>query len=112
MAANRYGYTVEKLTTALAVLVSHPGDARARLGSAFLCLHTHTEKDFPQELQGKWRWILKEMTKFGPLLDHNGQAWRGSVENTMHRIKNRTASKIIEEIYALYWDVSENQQYL
>ncbi len=112
MSGNRYSYTVEKLTTALSVLVSHPGDARERLNDAFLCFNTLQDKDFPPDLQKKWQWVMIEMTKFGPLLDHKGAVWRGSVENTMRRIQKRTASKIIKVIYELYWKVSENEQYL
>lgn len=102
MTVNCYGYTVEKLTTALSVLVSHPGDARERLNAAFLGFHALSEKDFPPKLQKKWQWVMMEMTKFGPLLDHNGKVWRGSVESTMRRIKNRTDSNIIKVIYELY----------
>ena len=111
MIDNPYTYTVEKLTTALSVIVSHPGDARERLNDAFLCFHTLQERDFPPNLQEKWRQIIKEMTKYGPLLNHKGEAYRGSVENTMHHIRKRTASKIIKEIYKLYWAVSENEEY-
>ena len=112
MSNNPYDYTVEKLTTAISILVSHPGDARKRLSDAFSAFHVLQERDFPPELQEKWAWVIKEMTKYGPLVDHKGEPWRGSVENTMSRIQNRTASKIIKVIYELYWAVSENEQYL
>lgn len=54
---------------------------------------------------------MKEMTKFGPMLDQNGGLLRGSVENTMRRIHKQTASKIIKVLYELYWAVSENEEY-
>ena len=112
MSGNQYRYTVEKLTTALSVLVSHPGDARERLNDAFFNLRMLQSRDFPPHLQNKWKWVMKEMTKFGALRDHEGVVWRESVENTMRRIRKKTASKIIKEIYDLYWEVSENEQYL
>jgi hypothetical protein len=112
MNSNRYDYTVEKLTTAISVFVLHPGDARARLNDAFLSFHTLQDKDFPPHLLKKWQWVMFEITKFGPLLNHKGDVWRGSVEHTMSRIHNKTASKIIKVIYELYWEVSENEQYL
>lgn len=108
---NPYHYTVEKLTTTLECLITHPGDARERLTAAFLALHTLSEKDFPPEHRKKWRWVMKELTKFGPLLDYKGDVWRGSVENTMRRVRKQTASRIIKAIYELYWVVSENEQY-
>lgn len=112
MSENPYSYTVEKLTTAISILVSHPGDSRERLNDAFLSFHTLQERDFPPELQKKWVWVMKEMTKFNPILDHKGEPLRGSVENTMRRIQKRTASKIIKVLYELYWAVSENEEYL
>jgi hypothetical protein len=112
MDGNRYSYAVQKLTTALSILVAHTGDARKRLNVAYLSFHTLQERDFPPPLQKKWRWVMKELTKFGPLLDYEGRPWRGSVGNTTRRIRNSTASKIIKVIYELYWEVSENEQYL
>jgi hypothetical protein len=55
---------------------------------------------------------MKELTKFGPLLNHKGEVWIGSVENTMRKVRKATGSKIAKKIYELYWAVSENQPYL
>jgi len=55
---------------------------------------------------------MKELTKFGPLLDYKGEPWRGSVENTMKKVRNRTGVKIAEAIYDLYWSLSENTEYV
>ncbi len=30
----------------------------------------------------------------------------------MRRIRKQTASKIIKEIYELYWEISQNERYL
>lgn len=111
MSENLHDYAVEKLTNAVLILISHPGDARQRLGDAFLSIQTLQASDFPPGLQGQWLWVVKEMTKFGPVIDYNGEAVRGAVENTMRRIRNRTASKIIKVINDLYWAVSHNEQY-
>lgn len=108
----KHNYAVEKLTTALSVLASHPGDARERLGAAFLVFHTLSEKDFPAGLQARWRWVLEQINKLGPVLDHKGTVLQGSAEHTMRRIRKQTASKIIKEIYELYWEISQNERYL
>lgn len=105
-------YTIEKLTTAVDCLVTHPGDVRERLACAFLSFHTLTENDFSPELRSDWRWVMNQLTRYGPLLNHNGEAWMGSVENTMRRVRRSTGVKIAKRIYQLYWDVSENKQYL
>ena len=109
---NRYHYTVEKLAGAIHCLATHPEDVRKRLTCAFLGFHMLTEKDFPPELQADWRWVMKELTKYGPLLNHKGEVWMGGVDNTMRKVRNVTGTKIAKKIYELYWAVSENQPYL
>ena len=111
MELNRYSYAVEKLTTTLECLAIHQGDARERLTAAFPIFFTLREDDFPPEYRKEWCWVIRELTKFGPLLDYKGEVWRGSVENTMRRIQKKTGSKIAKKIYELYWVVSENRQY-
>lgn len=106
-----HSYTVEKLTDALTCLATHPGDARKRVVSAYYCIHTLDETDFPEECRKDWNWILAELTKRGSFVDQNGNTTCGAVENTMNRRKNKTASKIAEKIYELYWQVSENTKY-
>ena len=81
-------YLVEKLTNALNTLATHPGDARARLNAAFLNVHTLDERDFPQELQPRWRIFMEKITKKGPLLRSDGRQWKGAVENTINNMKN------------------------
>ena len=109
---NRYHYTVEKLTGAIDCLATHPGDVRERLSCAYIGFHTLAESDFPPELQADWRWVMKELNKYGPRLNHKGEVWIGSVDNTMRKVRKATGSKIAKKIYALYWAVSENQPYL
>ncbi|MCK4913035.1 MAG: hypothetical protein KAS69_00365 [Planctomycetes bacterium] len=111
MEQKRYNYAVEKLTTTLKCLATHPGDVRKRLKAASLIFCVLREGDFPPEHRNEWRWVKNELTKFGPLLNDKGEIWQGSIENTMYRIRKKTGSKIAKKIYELYWVVSENQQY-
>jgi hypothetical protein len=110
MVDDGYFYTYEKLCSAVQCLATHPGDVRERLTGAFLAFHTLTEKDFPKEYRKDWTWINKELTKYGPLLNHKGEVWRGSVDNTMRRIKNKTALKIAERIVKLFWVINDIQR--
>jgi hypothetical protein len=109
---NQYHYTVEKLGGAIECLATHPGDVRERLTQAFLGFHTLTETDFPPELRADWLWVKKELTKYGPVLNHKGEVWIGSVANTMRKVRKATGSKIAKKIYALYWAVSEKNPYI
>lgn len=109
---SRYSYTREKLYVAMHTLASGRGDVRARLLSAFMSFHTLNEDDFPEEYKKDWEWITKQLTKFGPLLDHKGEVWRGSVENTMNKIKNSTGEKIAEKIFNIGWELHTNEKYL
>lgn len=102
-----YWYTVEKLGGAVRCLATHPGDARVRLSCAYVGFHTLTDKDFPSDLQADWRWVMKEITKFGPQRNHLGKVYIGSVDNTMRRIRKATGAKIATKIYELYWAISE-----
>lgn len=102
-----YFYTYEKLSAAVRCLATHPGDVRKRLADAYLAFHTLTEKDFPKEYRKDWTWIMKELTKYGPLVNNKGEVWRGSVDNTMRRVKNKTASPIAERILNLFWVIND-----
>lgn len=109
---NQYSYAVEKLTNTLTCLATHPGDARQRLACAYKRLfHTLQEHHFPPECQEKWRWVMRQLTKCGPLKDCTGKIHVGSVDNTMRRVRKNTGAKIAEAIYELYWAVSKNQRY-
>lgn len=105
-----YSYTHEKLSAAIQCLATHPGDVRERLADAFMSFHTLTEKDFPKEYRKDWTWIHKELTRFGPIVNDRGEVRRGSVDNTMRRIKNKTASKIAERIVKLFWIINDIQR--
>ena len=111
MGPKRYEYVIQKLTNALECLVTHPGDVRQRLISAYDHLRLLTEEDFLPEHKENWQWIINKLTKCEPSLDSNDQIWRTSVENTMKHIKNNTGCKIAKKIYELYWLVSDNQPY-
>ena len=101
MSLNQYLYAKEKLGQAVRCLSILPGDVRSRLRFAFLEFHILTEDNFPPELKKDWRWIKKQLTRFGPIYNHKGDVAVGSVNNTMGRIKNSTGVKIAKKIYDL-----------
>ncbi len=95
-------YIQEKLSNAVYVLAVGEGDVRERLVSAFIACITLKPKDFPPEFQKDWEWVLQQLTKYGPIVRDDGSVFRGSVENTMSRIKRKTGAKIARKIYELH----------
>jgi len=99
------GYAHQKLALAVHALAVGAGDVRSRLRNAFLILHVIHERDFPDSLKDKWRWIKSQVTRFGPRKDESGHIYVGSIDNTLGRIKNSTGTKIAAAIYTLEGDL-------
>ena len=87
-------YAYRKLCDAVDALATGPGDVRARLLNAFSIFHPIEERDLPTQMQPDYRWVMAQLTRFGPKLDWKGELYRGSVEHTLERIQNSTGSKI------------------
>jgi hypothetical protein len=77
------------------------------LEHAFAEFHPLKEEDFPPKLQRHYKWVMKELTKRGPVLDHKGEVLRGSVEHTLKRMRKSTAAKIAERLLMLHDKVDE-----
>lgn len=102
---NTYGpsvYAHEKLLAALESLATGPGDVRERLLVAYQTFHPLTESHFPPHLRKDFGWVLKQLKTREPIYDYKGRLDRGSVEETLRRIKNVTGVKIATRIYRLY----------
>jgi hypothetical protein len=82
-------------------LATGAGDIRERLFLVFQDLCFLAEADFPDHLRSDWLWIVNQMTRYGPLEDHRGNAWRGSLENTMKRIRRMTGVRIAKRLLQL-----------
>lgn len=98
-------YAHQKLLVALSSLATGAGDIRSRLYNAYLSLHPLKESDFPEYLRADFRWILAQMTKFPPHYLPDGKMIRGSVEETMRRIKRSTGVAIAERLLHLYHEI-------
>jgi hypothetical protein len=98
----KHAYAREKFMVAANKLATGEGDVRSRLRSAYRTLRILNLEDLPEEMWDDWRWIKHQMTKFGPLRHEDGEVWRGSVDNTMSRIRNRTGSEIAKRIYQMH----------
>lgn len=98
-------YAHEKLLHAIYSLATGTGDARSRLWNAYQGFHPLQEKHFPEHLRKDWRWVMDSLTKYDPIYDYKGRLTTGSVEATLKRIRNSTASKIAQKIVYLYFEV-------
>jgi|SRR3989338_7794034 len=108
----RYHYAQEKLYVAMRSMATGQGDVRARLVDAFMTFHTLKEEDFPPKYRKDWKWIHTQLTKHGPIYDHKGRVYKGSVENTMSKVKNSTGRKIATKIFDIAYDLLTNEKYL
>lgn len=98
----RYSRVREKLSGAVARLVTGEGDVRQRLRSAHWLLNHLHESELPPELLADWQNIMHRLTRRGPERDKNGEIWQSALEHTMRSIQNRTGSAIARDVYALY----------
>lgn len=98
-------YAYGKLSIAIDTLAVGPGDIRERLNDAFLEFHPVSIHDLPDHLKADWSWIMGQLTKFGPVHNWKGEVSRGSVENTLSRIKNATGVKIAKRLVRLHEDL-------
>lgn len=98
-------YVHEKLRVALESLATGTGDVRARLYNAFLSIHTLQESDFPEHLRPDFRWVWGQLNKLPASYADDGKLVRGSVEETLRKIRNATGVKIAKRLLSLYHDI-------
>ncbi len=108
----RHSYAHEKLLLALDSLATGAGDVRERLYTAYKSFHPLKESDFPEALQADYRWVMEQMTKYGPVLDHEGKVRIGSVENTLRHIRKATGVKIAKKLHYLYHELEIISRYV
>lgn len=96
------GYALQKLELAIIDLATGQGDIRSRLKSAYSeHLRIISENDFPDSLKQEWNAIKNALTKKGPLKNDDDEVVIGSIDRTLHRMWNRTGSKIANNILIL-----------
>jgi hypothetical protein len=98
-----YLYANGKLRETIYSLAVDPDDIRKRLARAYRAfLFNLKTEHFPEKLKSDWEWIQKELKKFGPDERVDGSIFRGPVENTCSRIKNKTGVKIAQRLMDMY----------
>ena len=99
-----YAYFIEKSSVLIRKLISGEGTAKQRLLECeieiILALATH----IPEDLKQKRENILKSLNKKNEI-KHGDKVSITSFRHTLVYMKNKTAAKIILEIYDLYSEV-------
>ena len=91
---------VERVFQAVEHLCTAPGDVRTRLDGAVMTLLPLQVREFPEHLQGDFKWILSQSTKYRSEWPHEGD-----LKATMRRIKNSTGEKIAKRIFRVYSEI-------
>lgn len=97
---------VDKFNRALYALAVQEGDVRSRLESAYTVLRRVRIEDVPEKHREELTKILQLMISKGPSEErfYDGTPMKDAIANTMSRMKNKTARKIAERIYAMTTD--------
>jgi len=96
-----YSRCREKLSDVERRLAVGKGDVRERLRSAYKKLRMLREEECPPEMRRDFRWVMQQLTRYGPERDPDGTPFRSGIDHTMSRIRNSTGSRIAERIYKL-----------
>lgn len=107
----QYAKSQSTLHSVIEILATFPGDMRTRLNDSFSELDSITDNNLPEELRDDWGFIRRQLTACGPKYDCYGKVCMGSVQHTMSKIRNSTASKIAEKIFRLYYELNFNDRY-
>jgi hypothetical protein len=98
----RHLYAYEKFTSALGTLAVGPGNVRTRLRAAYYHIYSVREEHLPNHLHTDYEWILQQLLRYDPVTDRDGNIIRGSLDETLGRIRNSTGVKIAERILRIY----------
>ncbi len=93
---NKAESVLERVYLAVEYLCTSQGDVRARLVGAVNTLLPLRTREFPEELQPDFDWVMEQSTKYD-----------NKVESTMKRIKNSTGEKIAKKIFLIYSKIQD-----
>jgi hypothetical protein len=95
-------YAHQLLSRAVDSLATGPGDVRSRLGAAYSTFHPLTPEHFPEPLRTDFEWVMKQLTRRDPYINHEGHVQKGSVEVSLEHMRNSTGVKIAEKLVQLH----------
>ena len=95
-------YPLEKFTQAVYSLATGEGDARSRVLDAYMAFHPVNDTDLPEELQPDYQWVMAKLTSREPIYNHRGEVYKGSVEHSLEKMRNKTAAEIARRIVKIH----------
>ena len=93
-------YALGKLSNAVYVLATGPGNVRSRLGDAYEYISSVASSDLPEDLQQDLQWIKASVSKYEPN-DAEIRMGLRRLDATLGRIKNKTGVRIAQRIVEL-----------
>jgi hypothetical protein len=101
-------YAEAKFVEAVHELTLGIGDIKERVKCAYFKFHILSKNDFPKHLKDDYEWIITKLTKKPALkAKYSKTIISGSIDQTMHHMKRKTALKIAEKIVYLKTKLSE-----
>ena len=85
-------YAYSKVSEAVSILATHPGDVRKRLYAAYACLSEASPDLLTLNIRSELEWVREQLTRFPPRYDE------GALQATLRRIRNKTGVKIAKRI--------------
>lgn len=85
-------YAYSKVSEAVNILASHPGDIRKRLGAAYLTFCEASPERLPPHIRSELEWVREQLNRFPARYDE------GTLNATLRRIRNSTGVKIAKRI--------------
>lgn len=98
-----------RIYRAVKVLVNGCGDARSRVCQAASILSFIRENELPHDLYKKVQHVIDRATRKGPQIE-NGKVIQDKFENTKVFTKNKTSSKIADDIFEIYCEDLSNRK--
>ena len=85
-------YAYSKVSEAVNILATEPGDVRERLYSAYPCLSEASPELLPPNIRSELEWIRDQLTRYPSRYDE------GTLRATLSHIRNKTGVKIAKRI--------------
>ena len=85
-------YAYSKVSEAVNILATHPGDVRKRLSAAYCALREASPEILPPHIRSELEWVREQLNRFP------ARYGEGTLHATLRRIRNSTGVKIAKRI--------------
>jgi len=96
-------YALEKLGEIYYRLAIGEDEIRIRLANIEVEFMLIFDRDIPDELQNEWKYLKSKLTERGPYVRFDGVIERGPLQNTVKRMRKKTASNYANLLVQFYF---------